>query len=621
MHAPFYSNLSEEEIKFYENWNDNTDSTILKGLITEVISAQAENTPNLPAIEHDNQQLTYSELDNRSNQFARYLIEQYASKEEERIGIFLNPSLNLPLCMLSVLKSSAAFVPLDPNYPADRLDYMIDDANLSIILTTSDLLNNLPSTKCTIIQIDKIQSLVEKYSAEREPIQLNPSSLAYVIYTSGSTGRPKGVMVEHKGIANMAMGSTQIYQISLGSRVMQFASINFDGSICEIFSTFAVGGVLCLINNKDRNAGKALNSLLNKKKINTVVLTPSVLSATPNTNLPDLRSVGSAGESCTRDIIKKWGEGRHFINAFGPTENTVFATAATKTDCTPTITIGKPMPNVRIYTIDENNKQVGIGEVGEIAMAGIQVARGYHNQPELTAERFIQDPLSDTPSARLYKSGDFGRIKADGNLEYIGRKDDQVKLRGQRIELGEIENIINQLSSITQSAVVLATTVSGDKRIVAYVCGNTNAGKLREYIASLLPVHMIPNHFVFVDLLPMTPNDKVDKKQLQETPLPQSNEAVGPNAKTPSEVEIANIWATVLEVDNISTIDNFFELGGSSLLAVETVEKINEKIGIEPDLKLITLGSLKEIAYHCDQLIEKRNTSWIFRLRKILGLA
>lgn len=621
MRKSFYSNLSEEEAEFYEKWNSNTDESTLNSLITDVISAQAKSNPDLPAVEYENQQLSYNELDTQSNQFARYLISQNGAREEDRIGIFLSPSLDLPLAMLSVLKSSAAFVPLDPNYPADRLAYMIVDANLSIILTTSDLLNNLPPTECTILQIDKLRPEIEKCSSETIDIALKPSSLAYVIYTSGSTGRPKGVMIEHKGIANMAIVEAHSYRVNSSDRVMQFASANFDGSICDIFMTLAVGGALCLINGEQRNAGQALNALLNKKKINIVILTPSVLSATPSTDLPELRTVGSAGESCTPEIIQKWGNGRHFVNAFGPTENTVVATAAEKEDCHPSITIGKPLPNVRVYTIDEDNKQVGIGQVGEIAMAGIQVARGYHNQPDLTAERFIRDPLSEDASARLYKSGDFGRINANGNLEYIGRKDEQVKLRGQRIELGEIEKVINKSPSVSQSAIVLVTTPSGDKRIVAYVSGNTNASELREHVASLLPVHMIPNHFMLVDSFPMTPNGKVDKKLLQSNAITQADETKGPAAKTPTEIEIAGIWSTLLEIDNISTIDNFFELGGNSLLVVETLEYMNEKLGIKPDLKLLTLGTLKEVADHCDQLLENRNNSWLYRLRKILNPA
>lgn len=619
MNNSFYSNLSDEDISFYENWNSNSNESYLKRLMIEVFIDRVKSDPDRTAVEYCEQQLTYAELDDKSNQFARYLKDNHNTSEEKRIGIFLNPSFNLPLSILSILKSSAAFVPLDPNYPVDRLEYMIEDANLSIIVTTSDLLDNLPNTICTIVKIDQLQAEIDSCSTDTMGANLSASSLAYVIYTSGSTGRPKGVMVEHKGIANMALTEAESYQVKAGSRVMQFASINFDGSICEFFMTWAAGGVLCLIDNEERNAGRALNLLLNLKKINVVVLTPSVLSATPNTNLPELKSIGSAGESCTPDIIEKWGKDRHFTNSFGPTENTVVATAAQKEDCQDIITIGKPLANVRVYTLDEDNKQVTIGEVGEIAMAGIQVARGYHNQAELTAERFIQDPLSEDASAKLYKSGDFGRINSAGCLEYIGRKDDQVKLRGQRIELGEIENVINKMPEVTQSAVVVVTTPSGDKRIVAHVCGSVNSSNLREHISSLLPVHMMPNHFMLVDSLPMTPNDKVDKKKLQLNSNIESSEQTGPPPNSITEVKIADVWKTTLEINNISIIDNFFELGGSSLLAVQSIELLNESLGIEPDLKTITLGTLKEVAEHCDELLEKRNNSWIYKLRKVLG--
>jgi len=624
MRSIFYSKIAADEAQFYDKWNSNTDVTLLNCLITEVISEQAEKWPDQPAVEFNGKHLKYAELESGSNQYANYLREHHGVKEEDRIGIFLNPSLEFPQVIISVLKASAAFVPLDPNYPVDRLAYMVEDANLSLVITTSDLLDKLPSTSCSTLQIDVVQSEIRKCSAEKVPVTLKSSTLAYVIYTSGSTGRPKGVMVEHKGIVNMAIGESRSYHVSHGDRVMQFASFNFDGSICEIFMTLAIGGILCLIKTEERNAGGTLNSLLRKMKINAVVLTPAVLSATPSTDLPDLTSIGSAGESCTHDIIEKWGEGRHFVNAFGPTENTVVATMAEKIDCYPDITIGKPISNVRVYTLDEDNKQVGIGEVGEIAMAGIQVARGYLNQSDLSAERFIKDPLSDDPSALLYKSGDFGRITAEGNLVYVGRKDDQIKLRGQRIELGEIENVINKLASVTHSIILLVTTPNGDKRLVAYICGKTNAGELRKHIASLLPIHMIPNHFIFVDTFPMTPNGKVDKKLLQKNAIEQMNESPelsGPTPESQTEIKISEIWTKLLEVESVSTIDNFFELGGSSLLAAQTAESIYDILNVEPDLKLLTLGTLKELSHHCDELIEKRNNSWLHRIRVGLRLA
>ena len=621
MRKSFYSNLSEGEIQFYEKWNSNTDDSTLRSLITEVISAQAKHNSNLPAVEYDNKQLTYSELESSTNQLARYLRKNFRVKEEDRIGIFLNSSLYLPLAVLSVLKSSAAFVPLDPNYPQDRLAFMIEDANLSVILSTSDLVDSLPPTACTVLQVDTQQSEFEKLSTDRVDINLHSSSLAYVIYTSGSTGRPKGVMIEHRGIANMAIAEAHSYRVGIGDRVLQFASINFDGSVCEIFMTWAVGGVLCLIDNEERNAGRSLNNLLRNKKINVITLTPTVLAATPSADLPELKTIGSVGESCFPDIIEKWGKGRHFINAFGPTENTVVATAAEKQDCYPSITIGKPIPNVRVYTIDEDNKQVGVDQVGEIAIAGIQVARGYHNQPDLTAERFIRDPLSDDSSDLLYKSGDFGKITVAGNLEYIGRMDDQVKLRGLRIELGEIENVVNNLTSVKQSAIVLTTTQYGDKRIVAYVSGDTSTEELREHIAGLLPTYMIPNHFIFVESLPVTPNGKVDKKLLQSRTITQTVKVEGPAPTTATEIKLADIWTTLLEIGEVSKINNFFELGGDSLLAVQLMECISERLNVEPDLRILTLGTLSEVAHHCDEILEIRNSSWSYRLRKILGFA
>ena len=620
MSGYFYSNLSEEEVQFYERWNVRTDESTLNQIITDLFSDQSERYFDLAAVEYDGKQWTYGELERGSNQLARLLKDKHRVEAEDRIGFYLSPSLNLPLAMLGVLKSSAAFVPLDPNYPLDRLTYMINDADLSMILTTSDLVDSLPPNECSILVIDTLGPEVEKYSADRIEDKLRPSSLAYVIYTSGSTGRPKGVMVEHRGIANMAISEAASYRVGHGDRVLQYASINFDASVCDFFMTWVSGAVLCLIDNEERTTGRTLNNLLREKRINVVVLTPTVLGATSSENLPDLRTIGSAGESCSVGVIEKWGCERHFVNAFGPTENTVVATAAEKQDCYPSITVGKPMPNVRVYTLDENNKQVGIGQVGEIAVAGIQVARGYHNQPELTAERFIKDPLGGDETAQLYKSGDYGRITTEGNLEYVGRRDDQVKLRGMRIELGEIESVVNGLEYVTQSSVLLVDTSSGDQKLVAYFCGDITAGELREKSAGLLPVHMIPNHFERLESLPTTPNGKVDKKLLEQYVLTAASPTSGPVPETPVEIELSKLWIKLLDIESVSTSDNFFEIGGSSLLAMQLIELIIEEMGVQPDIKLLTLGTFREVAKNCAELAEKREKSWWRRLRKRLRL-
>ena len=617
----FYSNLSEKDVQFYEVWNGATDNSTSHHLITDLFSVRSERYFDLAAAEHGDELITYGELERNSNQFARLLKAKHGIKAEDRIGLFLRPSLNLPIALLSVLKSSAAFVPLDPNYPADRLMFMITDANLSVILTTSDLMSRLPCVECSVLAVDTLGFEAEKYSTDRIEEELLRSSLAYVIYTSGSTGHPKGVMVEHKGIANMAIGEANSYRIGLGDRVLQYASINFDASVCEFFMAWVSGATVCLIDNEDRTAGQTLNNLLREKKINAAVLTPTVLAVTSSDNLPDLRTIGSAGESCFPSLIEKWGNGRHFVNAFGPTENTVVATAAAKEDCYPSITIGKPIPNVRVYTLNKDNQQVGVGQIGEIAMAGIQVARGYHNQPELTAERFVKDPEGESASAKLYKSGDFGRITARGNLEYLGRRDDQIKLRGMRIELGEIEAAINSFANVSQSSVLLVKTPSGDQRLVAYFCGDITAGELRANLAELLPPHMIPAYFERLTSLPITPNGKVDKKLLEKNVLTKKSVPSGPVPETFVEIELAKLWIKLLETDAISTSDNFFELGGYSLLAMQLTECIIDQLGVRPDIKLLTLGTFKEVAKNCEVLIKQREKSWLYRLRKCLRLA
>ncbi len=566
--------------------------------------------------------LTYQQLNHRANQLAHYL-QTIGTGPEVLVGLCVERSLLAIVGILGILKAGGAYLPLDPNYPKERLAFMLEDSQASILLTQKHLVNFLPAKEARIICLDSDwQTIIAPQSSANPNSKVTPDNLAYVIYTSGSTGKPKGVLIPHAGIGNLAQEQIRIFDIQANSRVLQFASLSFDASVSEIFMALLAGATLVLATRDTLMPGRALLKLLRQQRITTVTLPPSALAVLPVEELPDLRSLIVAGEACPGELINRWASaGRRFFNAYGPTEATVCTTIA---ECTPGIgkpPIGYPIANKQVYLLDEQLKPVDIGVPGEIYIGGLGLARGYLNRPELTAEKFIYQ--ENFPTTRLYKTGDLGRYLPDGSLEFLGRIDEQVKIRGHRIELGEIEAVLGQHPSVRQAAVTAREDIPGKKRLVAYVVPNSDredwevenllpssklVSELRNFLQEKLPDYMVPDRFMLLAALPITPNGKVDRKALPapDTSRPELAQKYIP-PRTPLEKSLAEIWAEVLGIELVGIEDNFLELGGQSLLAITIVSRIRDKYQVDlPMRSLFDSPTIAQLARQIETLSHKQ---------------
>jgi amino acid adenylation domain-containing protein len=487
---------------------------------------------------------------------------------------------------------------------------MIEDAELTLLLTQESLAENLPATWTRIIFLDTHWQQIAEYGEHRISSLLRPNNLAYVIYTSGSTGRPKGVMISHESMTNLALAQVAAFGIGPGSRVLQFASFSFDASVWEFSMSVLSGATLCLAHRDELLPGADLLRLLREQAVSCVTLPPSVLAVLAETQLPALRTVIAAGEECSAEVVSQWAsEQRPLVNAYGPTEVTVCASYAVHTG-KPTVKddgsgdvaagengariqsqphIGRPLANTELYILDEHLQLVPVGVLGQLYVGGTGLARGYLHQPALTAEKFIPHPYTSVAGARLYATGDVGRYLKDGNVEYVGRVDEQVKIRGYRIELEEIQALLNEHESVRQAVVMARADGVGEKRLVAYVVGaaaaetgpelaggETASGReLREYLRKRVPGYMVPSVVVVMDQMPLTPNGKVDRRAL---PAPDQAwvetevEYVAP--RSAAEKVVAEVWKRVLGIERVGVYDNFFVIGGHSLLATQVLAQV-----------------------------------------------
>ena len=433
--------------------------------IHELFAAQVEQTPDAVAVVFEDQRLTYAELNQRANQLANYLRE-LGVQEEMLVGVCARRSVEMIVAVLGILKAGAAYLPLDPSYPLERIAFMLDDAQVAVLLTQEELMESLPSHWAQVICLDSDAELIEGQSPNDPLVNTNPENLAYVIYTSGSTGKPKGVMVQHAGLCNMVKAQIKEFEIEPDSRVLQFASSSFDASVSEMFTAFVAGATLTLGRQESLMPGGDLEQLLREQKVTTATFPPTVLRVLNEEEFEDLKVVVAAGESLDRETAERWrkrSNGGKLIDAYGPTEATVCATMGEVRG--ETVSIGVPIENGEVYILDEHMQVVPTGVIGELYVGGAGIARGYLNRPELTAEKFVPNPFG---SGRLYRTGDLGRWLARGEIEFLGRIDHQVKVRGYRIEAGEIESMLNNHPEIMSSLVIAREDVAGEKQLVAY---------------------------------------------------------------------------------------------------------------------------------------------------------
>ncbi|HEY0605416.1 MAG TPA: amino acid adenylation domain-containing protein, partial [Herpetosiphonaceae bacterium] len=577
-----------ERTLMLDTWNDTQMPYSTDRCMHQLFEAQSERTPDVTAVEYNGRALTYAELNARSNQLAHYL-RAHGVGAEVRVGVCVERSLEMVIAFLGILKAGGVYVPLDPAYPEDRLQWMLADSQTPLLLTQAQLLGGRQSwqtdQQIRYVCLDRDWPTIAAEATTNPALTITPDNLAYIIYTSGSTGRPKGVMQSHRGLVSLQEVQIGLIGLQVGSRLLQIASASFDASIWELAFPLLSGATLCLADRHDLLPGPNLNRLLREQAITNALLLPSTLAILPTDNLPLLKTIDTGAEKVTTEIVARWSEGRRVINGYGPTETTIYSTVHVCDPASPhDPPIGKPVGNTQIYLLNQYGHPVPIGVLGEIYIGGIGVSRGYLNRPDLTAERFVPNPFG-APGARIYRTGDLGRYLPDGNILYAGRSDEQVKVRGYRIELGEIENALTAHDEIRTAIVqVRETGAHGAQQIVAYVLPEPNTtpniSSLRTFMAARLPEYMVPNAFVLLDELPFTPNGKIDYRALPQPDGARPNLAAAYVApRTELEQTIAGIWQELLDVDQVGLHDNFFDLGGHSLLVIQLHGKLNEHLG------------------------------------------
>ncbi|MFJ1759828.1 amino acid adenylation domain-containing protein [Amycolatopsis sp. NPDC088138] len=593
--------LGDQRDLVLNRWND-TAGEIPPGTLHSLVEAQVARTPDAPALTFRGESLSYRELDLRANRVAHRLRELGVGPGT-LVGVFANRSFELVTGLLGVLKAGGAYVPLDPEYPADRLAFMLDDAAAPVVLTQAALRDTLPPIDATVVVLDDLTGPESTLDA-----LAGPDDPAYVIYTSGSTGRPKGVPNGHRGIVNRLDWMQRAYGLDGTDVVLQKTPASFDVSVWEFFWPLITGARLVLAEPGGHKDAAYLRELLVSERVTTAHFVPSMLTLFLAENgvevCTELRRVVCSGEELPLATAREFTTRLPHCalhNLYGPTEAAIDVTAW---HCTPealaevaSVPIGAPIRNLRVYVLDRRGNPCPVGVPGELYIAGVGLALGYHNRPELTAEKFVPDPFH---SGRMYRTGDLAHWRPDGTVAFLGRIDHQVKLRGLRIELGEIETALREQDGVRDAVVLVREDTPGDKRLVGYVVGDAEAGALRTALKLTLPDYMVPPSFVTLAELPLTPNGKLDRKAL---PAPvasrdASTELVTPS--TPLEVLLADIWRDVLKVDELGVDDDFFDLGGHSMLATQVVARIAKAGHQAGVMDLFQHRTIRELAAFLD---------------------
>jgi amino acid adenylation domain-containing protein len=604
-----------ERLQVLTAWNDTSRDYPKDKCLHHLFEETAQHSATRIAVECAGRSLTYGDLHAKANQLAHHLIRSGVGPESF-VGVYLERSLDMVVALLGILKAGAAYVPMDPSFPPARLAYMMADAELSALVTQSDLLKALPQPPARAICLDADWNTIQQEPDVNPPVAVNASNLAYTIYTSGSTGEPKGVMIEHGSVVNFLLAMRQKPGFDAHDVLVGVTTISFDIAALEIFLPLISGGRLVLAGRDDVVDGSRLLQLIARSGATTLQATPAtwkLLIEAGWKHTPGLRML-CGGEALPRALANRLLErGGELWNMYGPTETTIWSAVQRIEPEREPVLIGPPIANTQFYIVDRELEPVPIGVAGELLIGGDGLSRGYLNRPDLTAQRFLENPFLNS-GGRVYRTGDLARFRSDGRVEFLGRMDSQVKVRGYRIELGEIESVLARHEAIEDAVVVTRDVGEGDIRLAAYYVPVAdrpplNARDLRKALEEKLPDYMIPSCFVELKAFPLTPNGKIDRRAL---PAPDTAVAEGRNLAAPQgelELQLAAIWQRALRKQPIGIDDNFFELGGHSLLAAQMFGRIEEQLGVKLPLALLFQATtIRQLAGHIAQRAWK--SSW-----------
>jgi amino acid adenylation domain-containing protein len=599
-----------EQDQIVVEWNDTRVNYPKDLCLHALFEAQVERTPDATAVVCEEERLSYRELNARANQLAHHL-RKLGVGAEVLVGICMERSVEMMVALLGILKAGGAYVPLDPAYPEERLAFMIKDSGLQVLITHEPFRSTLTDQVEKLVRMDKDWPVISQEGRENLASEIEPENLAYVIYTSGSTGRPKGVQICHRSLVNLLTSMRARPGLTEEDSLLAVTTISFDIAALELYLPLMVGARCVLASRESSGDGQRLWKMLDDYEITVMQATPSTWKLLLQSGWPgkaDLKIL-CGGEAMPRELAEQLiSRACSVWNMYGPTETTVWSSLHRVTSSAGLIPIGRPIGNTQMYLLDRNMQPVPVGVIGELYIGGDGLARGYRNRAELNAEKFIPNPFGCEPGARLYKTGDVARCRADGNIECLWRIDNQVKVRGFRIELGEIESVLREHPAIRDVCVIVREDRPGDPRLVAYVVPAKeqlfSVKDLLSFVKEKLPSYMIPI-LVALERFPLTANGKLDRRAL---PAPDhvelSDDQSSGGLREPIEELLAGIWTEVLEVERVGIYDNFFDLGGHSLLATQVVARLQKELGLRIKANELAFQTLGQLAASCKERLD-----------------